>query len=48
MRKYSEPEIEIREYKLAADKILTEGSNPTGNDDNDLNNDDEYNYFGNN
>ncbi len=48
MRKYSEPEIEIREYKLAADKILTEGSNVTGNPENNLHDDDEYDYFGNN
>jgi hypothetical protein len=47
MRKYSEPEIEIREYALAANRVFTD-SDPTGNNDNDLNNDDEYDYFGNN
>ena len=47
MRKYTEPEIEIREYAVAANMVFTD-SNPTSNDDNDLNKDDEYDYFGNN
>ncbi|MBR3149735.1 MAG: hypothetical protein IKF64_06150 [Eubacterium sp.] len=47
MRKYDAPEIEIREYRLAATKIFTD-SDPSGSNDNDLNDDDDYNYFGNN
>ena len=47
MRKYSEPEIEIREYTLANDKVFT--SDPaTGEGQGNLNNDDEYDMFGNN
>ena len=47
MRKYTEPEIEIREYALAVNAVFTE-SDPSSSDDNNLNNDDEYDYFGNN
>lgn len=46
MKKYNAPEIEIREYAIAANRIFTD-SNPTSQDDNDLNKDDEYDYFGN-
>lgn len=47
MRKYLEPEIEIRKYALATDKVFTD-SDPSGSNDNNLNNDDDYDYFGNN
>ncbi len=47
MKKYTEPEIEIRKYAVSAGNVFTE-SDPSGNNDNDLNNDDEYDYFGNN
>ena len=47
MRKYNAPEIEIREYALAAAEVFTDSEQSVNNDTN-LNNDDEYDYFGNN
>ncbi|MBR1532606.1 MAG: hypothetical protein IJ643_11165 [Eubacterium sp.] len=47
MKLYTEPEIEIREYSLAANRVFTE-SDPAANPGNNNNNDDEYDYFGNN
>ena len=41
---YFEPEIEIRKYNLLED-VCTSPSNP--DDDKDLHDEDEYNYFGN-
>ncbi|MBR0412143.1 MAG: hypothetical protein IJI47_01055 [Eubacterium sp.] len=46
MKFYTEPEIEIREYSLAASEVFTD-SNPGSNTGNNNNNDDEYDYFGN-
>ncbi|MBR3148868.1 MAG: hypothetical protein IKF64_01760 [Eubacterium sp.] len=43
---YTEPVIELHKYRPASD-VFTD-SNPSSTDDNDLNDDDEYNYFGNN
>ena len=45
MRKYyTEPELEIRKYKMASDSVTT--SDPAENEKNDLNKDDEFDYFG--
>lgn len=41
---YSEPELEIRTYKMSAESVTT--SDPQINEKNDLNKDDEVNYFG--
>ena len=46
LKMYEEPVIELRRY-IPKNDIFTD-SNPTSQDDNDLNKDDEYNYFGNN
>lgn len=44
MRKfYTEPELEIREYKMSSDSVTT--SDPQTNEKNDLNKDDNVNYF---
>ncbi len=47
MKKYTEPEMEIRAYAVAAGKVFTD-SDPESQNDNDLHKDDEYDYFGNN
>ena len=47
MKKYNAPEIEIRKYALAANQVFTD-SDPAASNNNNLNNDDEYDYFGNN
>lgn len=41
---YSQPELEIRRYKILSDVVTA--SNPEINDKNDLNKDDEVDYFG--
>lgn len=41
---YSEPELEIRIYACPSDQITT--SDPEHNNGNDLNKDDEFDYFG--
>lgn len=46
MRKiYYEPDVDIKVYPASANGILTT-SNPETNEGNDLNTDDEYDYFG--
>ena len=46
MRKlYNEPEFNLRIYPVSAEVIFTT-SNPESNEGNDLNTDDEYDYFG--
>lgn len=45
MRKfYSEPDVEIRKYSVTSRLLTT--SDPENNEDNDLNTDDNYDYFG--
>jgi len=46
LKMYTEPELEVRKYSVT-ESVFTD-SDPSGNNDNDLNNDDEYDYFGNN
>lgn len=41
---YSQPELEIKKYKVL-DGVFTT-SDPENNEDNDLNTDDNYDYFG--
>ena len=53
MKKYSEPEIEIHKYSFVTGNVLTfDPSNPSGgtsgNNENDMGNGDDYDYFGNN
>ncbi|MDD6603218.1 MAG: hypothetical protein PUE73_02635 [Eubacteriales bacterium] len=43
MKLYTQPEIEIRKYSVI--DVLTT-SNPEHNEGNDLNTDDNYDYFG--
>lgn len=43
MKLYTQPEIEIRKYSVI--DVLTT-SNPENNEGNDLNTDDNYDYFG--
>lgn len=50
MRKfYLEPELEIRKFAIIQGKVLTTSTPETGgnNKDNTLNDDDEFNIFGN-
>ena len=47
MKRYTEPEIEIREYALAATQVFTD-SNPSSTPGNNHNNGDDYDYFGDN
>lgn len=42
-RFYTEPELEIRKYKMSNDSVTT--SEPDSNGDNDLNKDDKIDYF---
>ncbi|MBQ7202944.1 MAG: hypothetical protein IJS03_02875 [Eubacterium sp.] len=47
MRKYSEPEIQIRKYEILPSQVIST-SESEGNSGNDANNDDEFDIFGNN
>lgn len=44
MKLYTQPEMEIRKYSMI--DVLTTTSNPQTNEGNDLNTDDNYDYFG--
>ena len=44
-KSYFQPEIEVQKYSVPTGRFITT-SEPEVNKENDLNNDDNYNYFG--
>lgn len=44
-RLYTQPELDVKSYRIAPGRYITT-SDPENNEKNDLNTDDNYNYFG--